>query len=181
MRMEKETLFRRDLPYPDPAKIVGNCREGRRLTGPYAGRESEMTALCQYMYQSILLREAIPELARTLEGIGETEMRHMDLLGQAIAACGSEPRLLDCTRERDLWWSGAWPDPTTDPAGMLLRDLSDERRAVRTYERLAAETENAQIASLLRRIAADEELHVEILERAYAELVGGEKTPRTVK
>lgn len=77
---------RKDLPYPEPVIPYPNPVEAKKLMNDYGGRDSETTAILQYVYQSYVLSRDFPEFSKKLQEIAACEMKHQKILGTAIAA-----------------------------------------------------------------------------------------------
>lgn len=82
---------RKDLPYPEQVIPYPNPVEAKKLMNDYGGRDSETTAILQYVYQSYVLSREFPEFSKKLAEIAACEMKHQKILGTAIAAYGSFP------------------------------------------------------------------------------------------
>ena len=63
-----------DLPYPETVIPYKNPLEAKKLMNDYGGRDSETTAIMQYIYQAYMLHETEPEIAKKLEEIAVVEM-----------------------------------------------------------------------------------------------------------
>ena len=55
---------RKDLPYPEPVIPYPNPVEAKKLMNDYGGRDSETTAILQYVYQSYVLSREFPEFSK---------------------------------------------------------------------------------------------------------------------
>lgn len=58
---------RKDLPYPEPVIPYPNPVEAKKLMNDYGGRDSETTAILQYVYQSYVLSREFPEFSKNLQ------------------------------------------------------------------------------------------------------------------
>lgn len=160
-----ENEFSLALPYPEVDKAPDE-RDVLRLYDLYAGRFSEMTAICSYVYQSVV--SSNPCVARLVKGIASIEMRHLDLLAGAIFALGGDPVFAG----RYNYFSGRYADCENDLRTFIRNDVYAERNAAESYRATAEASVNPQLKELLCRIAMDEELHVELLTRCFEELFG---------
>lgn len=154
-----------NVPYPEVTGSAGQ-KTLANLYDLYAGRASEMTAICTYVYQHVLTEKEYAELAGLFMGIGGVEMRHLDLLAEAIYALGGDPVYAG----RYSWFSGSYADYTKDVKLMLQNDIETEKAAAEAYKQAANATDNQSLAELLMRIAMDEELHAELLTCALEKL-----------
>lgn len=154
-----------NAPYPLTAPRR-DLHDARLLQDLYGGRASETTAIIQYCFQSYVLRPTRPELADLLITIAKVEMRHHELLGQAIFGCGKPPLVAsNC-----CFWSASAVDWSEDAVNILERDIADETRAAQAYERTAKLLHSPSLAALLVRVAEDERLHVALLTDALSRL-----------
>lgn len=160
-----ENEFSLALPYPEVDKVPDE-RDALRLYDLYAGRFSEMTAVCSYVYQSVVSSD--PCVARLVKGIAAVEMRHLDLLAKAIFALGGDPVFAG----RYNYFSGRYADCENDLRTFIQNDIYAEINAAESYRTTAEASFNPQLKELLCRIAMDEDLHVELLTRCYEELFG---------
>lgn len=156
-----------DLPYPtvDPAISPADAR---LLQENYGGKESETTAILQYMYQHYQLgAQNRPAFYDAIQRVAVVEMHHHELLGKAIVACGGAPMI----GGNSCFWSGSSICYVKNARQMLQADIAGEERAIAGYRRTAALTRNPQIAALASRIIEDEELHLKIF-RALLDCTG---------
>lgn len=153
--------------YPCIRGTTKNIRLAREVARLRCG---ELNAISEYMYQSIVFGEALPELTEIFDGIGEQEMHHHRMLGELILALGGDPAERAAVRNSggiDL--SEDRPCRAPVAATRVLRaNIADEKSAAAEYRRVADMAERCgqlPAASLLRRIAADEDIHAARQER----------------
>lgn len=149
-----------ELPYPPVEVTCPNPAWIPPLKELYAGRKSELGAITQYCYQSFLFSARRAELAKLLRNIAIVEMHHLEMLGKLICLCGGTP---DFTGGSRRWWSGSFLNYRKDLCGALLASLSGEVAAVDAYQKAAERIRDPKIQEVLRRIAMDEALHVQLL------------------
>lgn len=143
-----------DLPYPE-INVTPSLSEARILMPSYGGRHSETTAVMTYVYQSYVSKE----FSDTLEAIAISEMRHHDLLGNAIVKLGGYPVIGSGT-----YWNGSYVNYQTCPAEFLKANIIGEKTAIAGYERAILSLDQKDLKLLLERIILDEELHIKIFE-----------------
>ena len=149
------------LPYPPLEVSRPNSAWVPLLKNLYAGRKSELGAITQYCYQSMVLSRARNEISEALRGIAIVEMRHLEMLGRLILLCGGTP---DFAGEKPRqWWSGSLVNYRKDLCGALLASLADEVAAVDAYLKAASQISDQKIRQVLRRIAMDESHHAQLL------------------
>lgn len=154
-------------PQPWPSlKITGpNPYYARLLMEDYAGPVSELTAAMQYIYHHTVLG-ARPEIATALEQIAIVEMMHMEKLATAIYKLGGDPRFQPAPQ------GDAWCAANIDYGSCLFeqlhQDLAGEYAAVQSYKAHIDMIQEPSIKALLRRIIADELLHIQHLKQMIA-------------
>ncbi|MGN0822939.1 MAG: ferritin-like domain-containing protein [Candidatus Gallimonas sp.] len=155
-----------DMEYPCLDGLEEDYAALRIISPAYAGRASELTAILQYVYQSIIFGNCgMEEAASTVEEIAVTEMYHFELLGTMICKLGAPPIFTSCPPYPVGYFSASVVDYSREPKRMLLSDLAGERAAVEQYERMAKSLCNRRVAEMILRIAEDEKVHVAALER----------------
>ncbi len=159
-------------PYPNAAANAENERYARIIRNSFAGRESALTAMMTYLYQSIRFGDCADDLRETLWGISMCKMYHMRLLGELLLSLGGEPKYFYCTppnANSGTWWSA-------QPAVMTYsKNLGDALRAAIEAEKAGIEEHKSTInyvddqgvCTLLKRIVLDEEYHLKILTELY--------------
>ncbi len=164
------TLFNQyhvDLPYPAVSVNAPNPRWAALLSGAFAGKGSESTAIGQYSTHRFFT-QAWPEIYTAYKYIAFTEMTHFSLLGHLILKLGTNPKLFSYQDLR--WWSGEDPEYHQSIRPILESDMEGERNAIAHYTRLIGEIDDESIRTLLRRIILDERRHLEVLGQLYAQL-----------
>ena len=160
------TVYLDSEPYPTVDK-GSDPNTVRMLKEDYAGAVSEMTAVSQYIYQNIVSTDN-ESFANAILQIGIVEMSHLDMLGDAILALGGNPTF----GNGSVFWQGKLVNYTKTLPEMLRADIEAETQAIATYERHAANTTNASVRALLRRIIQDEQLHLRFFRETLADLMG---------
>lgn len=151
--------------YPIPRNLPRNIRYARVLLGAYSGRESELTAIHQYLYHHILAGADHPEIADALRGIAIAEMRHLDLLADVIRQLGLYPTYTFYQGTRRVRWNSGFIRYGRNLREMLDVDIAAERTAIEDYKRVLRCIPEAQIQALIERILLDEEEHLRVFTR----------------
>ena len=155
--------------------VKENVRALRVVSPAYAGRDGELTAILQYVYQSILLGgSGEKELSALLLSIAVEEMRHLQILGTLIVKLGAPPVFTACPPYPVSYYSASCVNYAKSPRAMLAADISAERTAISEYERMIACLGNEPAAAVLARIRDDEEEHLRRLRDAAKSLVSRE-------
>lgn len=158
-----------DLPYPTMEGIAANACMLRAVSPAYAGREGEMTAILQYVYQSILLGACgEEETAGVLLSIAVTEMHHLQILGTLISKLGAPPVFTACPPYPVGYYSASCVNYAKSPAAMLEADLYGERKAVEEYRKMLGKLSDPRVSAVIERIIEDELVHIKTIENLIA-------------
>lgn len=162
-----------DLPYPSLDGIGKDLMAVRIISPAYADRESEMTAILLYIYQSFLFRKAgMADYADTLVRISLSEMMHLDTLGELILQLGALPVYTSRPPRKFDFYSTAAVSYETQPEKMLEIDIRGENEAIRGYEKMLCKLQSEQVRAVIARIIEDEKLHLQALEELLRKLRG---------
>ena len=147
-------------PYP-PVKVAGpDLAAAQLLSQSLAGRQSELSSVTQYLYQSWALYRIAPEAGETMRRLAVVEMRRLDLLGELILLLGGDPRYRAANGAEAVYWDGGMPSYCTNPRRAMALNLEAELDAAARYRAQAAQIDDPYVAALLRRLLLDEEQHV---------------------
>lgn len=145
-----------DLNYPT-LQVEKNLHDSKILMPVYGGVQGEITAVMTYTYQHFVAEdEALKEM---LEGVSIAEMKHVDLLGNAITALGGYPVI-----GGRAYWSGSYVNYTLDPKRFLRQNILAEENAILGYERAILNLSQDSVKNLIERIILDEEIHVKLFK-----------------
>ncbi|HJD24540.1 MAG TPA: manganese catalase family protein [Firmicutes bacterium] len=148
--------------YPPVAVERPYLPYARMLAQDLASPQSEMTAISQYMYQSWAAASRASELAHALRKIAQVEMHHLDILGRLIVLLGGDPRFQGVPNNRRSAWSGHCLDYAQALPAMLQSNIAAEQSARNTYLAQANMVRDSRLAAILRKLAADEDVHIGI-------------------
>ena len=161
-----------DLPYPELSALTADCKNAQIIMPAYADAESEMTAVLQYIFQSINFdASGNSRFAAALEEIAIAEMKHLDLLGEALLRMGVSPIYVRRPPNRCDYYSACNVNYSVQPAAMIAADISAETGAIRSYEQMLCKITNPTLSALISRILLDERLHLQAFKTMYCELV----------
>lgn len=159
-------------PYPPAIASAPNESYARLIRSSFSGRDSELSAVMAYFYQSMKFCECSPDLHDTLMQIAICEMRHLELLGKLIISLGCEPKFFCClppNANPGGWWV-AHPSIIKYTANLgeaLKFDIAAEKAAIDEYKSVMNYVDDVGIKELLKRIIADEEEHIRIFSCLY--------------
>ena len=164
----ENSMYQVDKPYPEIVGATFSPETIAILRNLYASRVSELTSLATYVYQARVIGEHNSEITELLEGVAMTEMKHMELLGEAIVEFGGDPAYAN---SRGQFWSGIFVDREKNICQILKNNMRCETGSVADYSMAATRVKNQSLANLLLRIAEDEQHHKELFENALKNLV----------
>lgn len=146
-----------EMPYPEVEIDCPSTKDVKCIMDLYAGVDSELTAVIQYMYQSYIIGDKNEELHSSLEHIAMAEMKHMELLGECIVALGCTP----VTGGNRQFWNGSMVNYNKDIVSILDINIKAEEKAIAGYKLAARSVDNYSVKELLERIEMDEKIHLE--------------------
>ena len=143
----------------------------RALSPAYAGRNGELTAILQYVYQGILLSGCGKEKeAKQLIRISVEEMHHLEKIGGLLVKLGVPPVFTACPPYPVAYYSASNMDYSRPIAQMLAADIRAEQEAIACYTRILDAVQNEEVRAVIAPIRADEERHLAILREMQAAL-----------
>ncbi|MCI8729266.1 MAG: rubrerythrin [Clostridia bacterium] len=149
-----------DLPYPKVESDAPNLKDAMIIRETYAGSVSETTAILGYIYDHLILDEIDSDIAAVMKKIAISEMRHLELLGDAIVALGGDPIYYGMRYP----FSGSYVTYRKAVRPILMSRIAGEKSAIRGYRHAIAHLSNESAKALLERIIIDEEIHIDVLE-----------------
>ena len=163
-----------DKPYPSTEGLEKDRESVRILSPAYADRGSEMTAILQYVYQSIVFSGMqMKQYSRLLMEIGVAEMHHLELLGEMLYSLGAKPVFTSRPPHLFDFYSTGAVYYGTLPEEMIRADIRGETEAIRTYREMLCRLNNDKVSAVISRIILDEELHLSTLQGILEEMNGG--------
>ena len=160
-----------DSPYPSLDHICEDSKTLRAVSPAYAGRDGELTAILQYVYQSVLLGSyGNQKASRLLMNIAAAEMRHLEILGTLITRLGAPPVFTECPPYPVSYYSASCVNYTRTLTCMIEADIRAEKCAIATYTHILQVIHNNAVKDVIERIRADEELHLCALQDLRKEI-----------
>lgn len=161
--------------YPTLAEIKPDGAALRSISPAYAGREGELTAVLQYVYQSIVFGEiGKAEISKEILKIAVSEMRHLEVLGTVISKLGAPPVFTACPPYPVGYYSASCVNYSRNPRQMLASDVCAEENAIAMYERVLLSLKNPPVTSIVSKILEEEREHLKIfndlLEKTCAQV-----------
>ncbi len=160
--MELDNIkVRVDKPYP---KIVGAMPDQMTvniLKNLAQSRTSELTAILQYVYQSVIADKSMEEIGGIFEEIGIVEMTHLDMLMHAITEFGGIPKYEDSLGNQ---FNTNYINYNTKLKDMLDNNIVAEQRAIDQYKDGIKRVKNESLKDLFARIIEDEQQHIKVFK-----------------
>lgn len=154
------SLYQSKMKFPEIKVESKNLYYAEILLRDYAGKNSELTAITQYLYHSFDNDNNYSKIADILEKISIVEMKHLDVLSKLIIELGGKPVYF--TNEFGCW-NSSFVEYGYTLENQLRKDLNDELTAINNYRKHQEIIEDINIKQILEKIISDEEVHVKIL------------------
>lgn len=153
-------------PYPEVRAEGRNPRYAQAMLSNLGGVHSEMSAISLYFYNQ-LVTEGVAEVAAAFHEVTIVEMRHLEIFGNLAMQLGADPKLWSVQRGRRAWWSPEYVQYVRKIGPLLQEAMRSERAAIQKYESQLRWIGDENIRANLRRILADERLHLEIFTHLF--------------
>ena len=157
----REVEVKINKPYPEIVGAVDDLTTVAILKNLASSRAGELSAVLQYVYQSVIADQTNSEIASILEEIGVVEMIHLDMLMHAITMFGGIPKYED---SQNNFYSTANLNYTQKLSDMLENNIHAEQGAIENYRFAISRVKNESLKKLFERIIEDERRHVEIFK-----------------
>jgi len=158
--------------YPQIYDIKPNTYYGKILTNSFAGKASEFSAIGQYIYHNIVLRDEHPDISKTLQAIAICEMHHLKLLGNLMTSLGVLPKYFYYSGfgMHSQCWNGSFVNYGKSIEEMIKFDIESEEKAITQYHETIDLIKDCQINKLIEHIIEDEKLHLTALNEIMISL-----------
>lgn len=161
----KQQIIERE--YPQVKNYCKNSYYSGILQNLYAGPEGEVVLFLQLRYHYNILKSFSPKIAEVLSEISLTDLKHQELLANAIQMTYGNP-IYATTQGK--WIGGRQIDYIKDTKQILLTNLEAKEKTIIDYKIAISKIENNQIKLLLTSILADEENHRLILKKLISSI-----------
>lgn len=153
--------YQSELPYPSLDGIGEDYHTLRIVSPAYAGREGELKAILQYVYQSVLFGErGMKETATALIRIAVCEMHHLEILAKLICKLGAPPVFTACPPYPVSYYSSQSVCYVREPLQMIRADICAEENAINCYSNMLRRIDNPPVVEVIARIIEDEKIHL---------------------
>ena len=138
----------------------------RLILVEYAGCESELSSVSDYLYQSILFKESYPKISKAFEQIAEEEASHFKALGKIITSLGDYPTVNINARNKIKY-----ENRKNIPYKKIISDnILKENETIDNYKKIIKYTDNESILKTINIIISAERRHAKINELAYKDI-----------
>lgn len=148
-------------PYPEIRAGEKNRRYGLAILSNVGGGVSEMGAVAADLYGHFTQAS---EVADCLGHIAMVEMHHLAIFSELSRQLGEDPRLWAPFRGGRRYWTPEYLRYPRQVEQSLRYLLEEEETAIRKYTQQALWIGDGNVVENLRRVIADEEVHVQILK-----------------
>ncbi len=163
----KEILDNLDKkPYPKLEYISKNTIYAKTLYDDFAGKNGELSAITQYIYEHIN-NKSNKDISKIMLDVAIVEMRHLSMVGDLIQKLGLNAKYIDSNLE--AWNSNSVSYITGNIKEIMLYNINAEREAIKGYKKAIMRTRNIYIQKFFNRIILDEKSHIEIFTRIMNE------------
>ncbi len=148
------------LPYPNVTQADLNRYDAQMI---YTLLAHKLSYVSEYITQCIMLERDYPRLAELIECITLTEMKHFKLLARLLILSGERPdvrSLISRTRRKGVTQR---QDSAAEALSFIDSALGEEKSSVSDLRLVLSQLNDKGALRTLKRILADEEHHVDIL------------------
>ena len=166
-------IYESKMPYPEIKVIEKNYNYANLLRKAYASELSEDTAIHQYLYQSIILKDKYANVSAILEKIAVVEMKHLEILGELITLLGVKPIFSSPYKNNiSKYFNGSYVKYNVNLKEILLVNIESETQAIYYYNYLTKAIKDNYIVNIIKKIIVDEQIHLNIFNNLYKEYFG---------
>lgn len=151
--------------YPKLKKQNANSYYLGLVQNLYAGSEGELACFLQATYQFQVLDDQ--EIVGTLKKIAEQDQKHLSILSHIILMLGGNPKFLNA---QNKWFSTREIDYVQGVKQIISFDIELKEKVILDYKSTIQKISSSEIKSVLSRILADENNHLQALRNIYANL-----------
>ena len=159
-----------DVPYPPVKAQSQRLDYAHAMLSNVGSRNSEMSAVSLYFYNSVVLKSEYAGFARCFHEISVVEMHHLDIFSTLAMQMGLDPRLWSFNRTRPFYWTPSYNHYSRKLKQLVENALQGEEEAIDKYKRQCDTIKDENIVENLKRIILDEEHHMEIFRSMLAHL-----------
>ena len=138
----------------------------RLLLVEYAGKDSKLTSISDYILMSIEFKEKDKILSELFEKIANDEIRHFKLLGGIIKELGGMPSV-NLKKINEIKVNSIINDKCSKRE--IIKEMKEkEYKSARSFKRLMEISKDKSIVEMISEIYKDELQHAKMLENTKA-------------
>lgn len=160
--LEQMLIRNKKVPYPPIPNLYPNKKYANLIYNSFAGKEGELTAITQYIYEHIELKDK-EDISKILLSIAIEEMHHINILGEILVNLGEKP-IFKSSEEKE-WSAKNVKYKIKDIKEAMEINICSEEAAIAGYMQLMRYTNNVYLRRVYERIILDETTHLEIFRK----------------
>ena len=153
-----------NLPYPPVQPESCRPEYAYAMLSNVGSDNSEMSAVCLYFYNSVLLTQEFPNFAGLFHQISIVEMHHLDIFASFAFQMGLDPRLWSMKNRHMSYWTPAYNRYPRIIRMVIENSIRGEIATIDKYTRQAESIKDANIVENLNRIILDEQHHIKLFQ-----------------
>lgn len=154
-----------------------NFTYARWLYDLYAGKESMLTFITTYLYQTVVIEQ--PEFDNLLKPIIIDKINCLTQLGMCLCKLGVDPRYGSFQQDRWVDWRSTFVNYSTELCPILCSNMEMESRMAQHTMELCHRIPVPEIQALLSQISADCQRHCQCFAEAKEAMCPGYSCPPT--
>ena len=157
--LEKILLKNINIQYPEVPRLYPNKRYCNLIYDSLGGEQGELTAITQYSYESITLKNE-EKISNILKQIAIEEMKHLEILGNIIVNLGEKPIYMNS--KGNIWTTENVTYNCENLKEIIDLNIKAEEEAMLGYKNILKYTNNMFLRRIYERIILDETTHLEV-------------------
>ena len=146
------------------SQLTNDTESAKIISPAYSGRNSELTAILQYIYYAVVLdKENYNDIAKQLMEIGEDEMHHFHILAQTLIRLGVDPIYTLFPPQRDCYYTTRYVCYVKEISRILKKALLDENNAIKMYTEMISKLKNEPVKQIITILKDKETEHAKTL------------------
>lgn len=151
----------KNIPYAEVPRLYPNKRYCNLIYDSLGGEKGELTAITQYSYESITLKNE-ERISNILKEIAIEEMKHLEILGNIIVNLGEKPIYMN---SKGNAWTAENLTYNDNLKEIIHSNIKSEEAAISGYKNILKYTNNITLRRIYERIILDEITHLEVFKR----------------
>ena len=149
----------KNIPYLEVPRLYPNKRYCNLIYDSLGGEHGELTAITQYSYESITLKNE-EKISNILKEIAIEEMKHLEIIGNIIGNLGEKPIYLNSKGK--VWTAENITYNCENLREIMHLNIKAEEETILGYKNILRYTNNMYLRRIYERIILDETTHLEV-------------------